>query len=1352
MTTAPPKIPVPAPPPPQLARWISIPIAVALVLAATVIRLVLLQPLGMRAAYVTFYPAVILAALLGGLRGGLLATALSALIADYFWIDPIHSLGIRDPADWLGLAIFVLSGILISGITGAMRRAQDRAVAAAALRDSQSRMRGIVDTAVDGIITIDENGRIESVNPAALKLFGFTAAELLGQNVSILMPEPQRSGHNGYIERYKTTGQRQIIGSGREVVGQKKDGTTFPLHLGISEVLLGQRRIFTGIVRDLTAARQGEAALRESQQHHEFLAGLISTSSQPLGVGYPDGRLGLVNHAFEELTGYTADELRALDWSTALTPPEWRPMEAAQLGELHRTRRPVRYEKEYLRKDGTRVPIELLVHLVADSGGQPQYYYSFITDITHRKQTEQALRQSQFLYRSLFQNMLDGFAYCQMLYDDRGRPADFVYLEVNEAFGKLTGLSHVVGRKVTDVLPGIRQTKPQLLEIYGRVAQTGRPERFEIDFTALLGVWLSVAVYSPQRGYFVAVFEDITQRKRAEEQTHLHLSILESAANAIVITAPDGTIQWVNPAFTQLTGYTAAEAVGQNPRVLKSDRQEPAFFTQLWQTITAGDVWQGQLVNRRKDGSLYTEEMTITPVTNAAHQITHFIAIKQDITARKRAEDERKIAIEFLGLVNASTSTRDLIHASVMFFRQQSLCEAVGIRLRDGDDYPYFETHGFPPQFVQLENSLCIRDHAGAIRRDPAGNPLLECMCGNIICGRFDPTQPFFSPHGSFWSNCTTDLLATTTPEERQAQSRNRCNGQGYESVALLPLRVGDERFGLLQLNDHRKNMFTPETITLWERLAGYLAVALAKAKAEEALRISQERYHSLFSTLLEGFCIIEVLFDDRQKAIDYRFLEINPAFERQTGLRDAVGKRMRELAANHEEHWFEIYGQVALTGQSVRFINEAKALNRWYDVSAYRVGGEGSRKVAILFNDITERKRVENDLKSASISAEHAKAAAEDANRAKDHFLAVLSHELRTPLAPVVVSVSMLLQDPRLDPDTRDNLEMIRRNVELETRLIDDLLDVTRIERGKVELDRQPVELATILRRAAEVCTPDIEARKLEFRVDLGPEAPYLIFADAARLQQVIWNLLKNAIKFTPKGGTISLCCFREHDHVRVEVRDSGVGIEPHVLPRLFNAFEQGDRRITRQFGGLGLGLAISKALAEMHGGTLTAASPGHGRGATFILRLPLLPALKSAISNSEILTPAAPTPPVCLRILLVEDHGDTARVMHRLLSVEGHQVHSAADVATALRLAQEQPFDLLLSDLGLPDGSGLDLLHQLRAQGHTFPAIALSGFGRDQDIQQSRAAGFLTHLTKPVSLPKLADALAKVIHSRPT
>ena len=282
----------------------------------------------------------------------------------------------------------------------------------------------------------------------------------------------------------------------------------------------------------------------------------------------------------------------------------------------------------------------------------------------------------------------------------------------------------------------------------------------------------------------------------------------------------------------------------------------------------------------------------------------------------------------------------------------------------------------------------------------------------------------------------------------------------------------------------------------------------------------------------------------------------------------------------------------------------------------------------------------------------------------------------------------------------------------------------------------------------------PDILARHQEFAMDC-PGRPFLVDGDAVRLQQVFWNLVRNAVKFTPEGGHVGVRCRRDDDDfITVEVSDSGEGIEPELLPRLFHAFEQGGEHMTRRFGGLGLGLSISKTLVTLHGGTVTVHSDGKGKGATFTVRLPLLPAdtVPAPVAAAPAVTvQSSPSGPRRkLRILLVEDHGDTARMMRRLLSQDGYEVQAAADVATAIGLMGDGPaedFDLIISDLGLPDASGLDFMRAIRARGLKLPAIALSGYGQEQDIQQTLEAGFAEHLLKPVNLKKLHEAIARAV-----
>ena len=390
-------------------------------------------------------------------------------------------------------------------------------------------------------------------------------------------------------------------------------------------------------------------------------------------------------------------------------------------------------------------------------------------------------------------------------------------------------------------------------------------------------------------------------------------------------------------------------------------------------------------------------------------------------------------------------------------------------------------------------------------------------------------------------------------------------------------------------------------------------------------------------------------------------------------------------------------------------------------------------------FVDITERKLVESALREA-------KEAAEAANQSKDRFLAVLSHELRTPLTPVLMAVEALENDPDLRPDVREDIVMIKRNIELETKLIDDLLDLNRIISGKLRLQLEAVDLNEAVRQVCRICRPQAVEQGVRMDCEFGADAG-TVAADPARLQQVLWNLIKNAIKFTPRDGSIHVATARPAGgRGTVQVRDSGMGIAPEILPRIFDAFEQGDPGITRKFGGLGLGLAISKALMELHEGSIRAESTGAGQGATFTIELPAAqPAVGAAAPPLAGEGEASPR----LRLLLVEDHQDTARKLRTLLERSGYVVSIASDVAGALDLAGRETFDLVISDLGLPDGSGYDVMAGLQKT-QPLPGIAMSGYGMDEDVRRSREAGFSEHLVKPIDVPQLRAAIRRVMDKR--
>jgi PAS domain S-box-containing protein len=503
----------------------------------------------------------------------------------------------------------------------------------------------------------------------------------------------------------------------------------------------------------------------------------------------------------------------------------------------------------------------------------------------------------------------------------------------------------------------------------------------------------------------------------------------------------------------------------------------------------------------------------------------------------------------------------------------------------------------------------------------------------------------------------------------------------------------------------------------------------------EQRLEAKEARYRALFESIDEGFCVVKLMRAADGQVRDYRFEEANHAFASHTGLQDAVGRTIRELVPGHDTHWFKLYAEVADTGQATRFVQEAKAMGRWFDVYATRLGGPGSDLLAILFSDITQRLVAEQDLRR--LNEELAQA-----NRRKTEFLATLAHELRNPLAPLSNGLH-LMRLASTEPEMLDKTrQMMERQVQHMVHLVDDLLDVARISTGKVELRRRRVDLCEVVATAVETSASLVDAGGHELTVQMPPD-PLPLDADPTRLAQVVSNLLNNAAKYTPHGGRIALELRVNDGNAVLSVRDTGIGISADALDKVFEMFTQVPGTGKPQ-GGLGIGLSLVQSLVALHGGSVSADSPGVGRGSTFTVRLPLLTGSTETMSQSES-PPAAPSRPGQLHVLVVDDNTDAAESLGVLLDIEGHAAHIAHTGAEALQVAQSQPLDVVFLDIGLPDMTGYDVARRMRLLPglQKTMLVALTGWGTQEDRQRTRDAGFDRHLTKPAELPAVEELL---------
>jgi PAS domain S-box-containing protein len=499
------------------------------------------------------------------------------------------------------------------------------------------------------------------------------------------------------------------------------------------------------------------------------------------------------------------------------------------------------------------------------------------------------------------------------------------------------------------------------------------------------------------------------------------------------------------------------------------------------------------------------------------------------------------------------------------------------------------------------------------------------------------------------------------------------------------------------------------------------------RRRAEKELRASEEKYRTLFESIDEGFCIIEKVPAGPDEPPDFRFVEANPACAVHLGRQDVVGTTMRQALPGEPEEWYRNFEQVLATGEPFRDEHALASQSRVIELYAFCLKGHDDGKVALVFRDVSERKAAEEAL--------------HEADRLKDEFLATLAHELRNPLAPIANSLQIL----RIcgdDPMIIESCEVMERQVNHMVRLVDDLLEVSRITRGSIELRKTPTDLATVLRGALDLSQPLIDLLGHWLSISL-PEEPVPLWGDVVRLGQVFSNVLNNAAKYTDRRGRIWLDARREGDEVVVSVRDTGIGISPEDLPKIFDMFAQADRASDHARGGLGIGLTLARRLAEMHGGTITAHSEGLGKGSEFTVRLPVAAARQD---QPESLNGSATSGVIARRVLVVDDNEDAALSLAKLLKALGTNVETAHDGPTALQIVERSHPEVVFLDIGMPGMDGMEVARRIRQQPECgyVTLVAVTGWGQAGDRRRTREAGFDYHLVKPADVRDLRSLLA--------
>jgi PAS domain S-box-containing protein len=1256
------------------------------------------------------------------------------------------------------------------------------------LRASEARYRALFETTLDGIMLLDKNGRYVDVNESLCHILKAPREQIVGAHLTDFTPpereEDARRAFNTLTETGEFTGDFPM---------RAADGTAVEIEWSArAEVMPG---LHVCLARNITERKQAEESLRESESRYQRAA-------ESGRVGIWDLDL-LTNDLYlspnlKALLGYADDELENdLDaWCQLVHPDDKEKVIAAT--KAHVEGAVPRYEIEVRRrhKDGRYLWFLAQGVALRGAGGRAFRLTGSDTDITARRQAEESLRESEERYRSLLENAND-IIYA---HDLQGN-----YLSINRAGAQITGYTReeiLGGLNISQVVaPDHLERAKQMLE---RKLQDPSPTVYEIDILTrdgrrlTLEVSTRVSYHSGQPAAIEGVARDVTRRKQAEaEKTRLasllesqrrHLQAMVGSVPGVVWEAwgvPDEAsqrINFVSDYVETMLGYTVEEWLATPNFWLsivhpedrdRAGREAAAIFA-------SGKVGTSRFRWMAKDGRAVWVESQSSIIVDAAGQPAGMRGVTMDISERMRQEASERFLAEASTTLSSSLDYETTL-ATVARLAVPHFADWCGIDMADEE---------------------------GTLRRlvvahvDPAKIEWAHEIYQLYPPDPADPTGLYHilrTGEPQFYPDITDELLVAGARDEKHLEIMRQI---GFRSVMLVPLKVRERVLGIITfVNTETSRHHTTEDLARAEDLARRAALAVENARlyrAERQTREAAERTSDRLARLQAVSTALSQALTPQQVAtavIEHGISSLN-AHAGTVVLLDEAGTQLEIVATvGFKPEVVEGWKQFALASpvplaDAVRerlpvLVESVADSNERYPMLGQLASVTGSRALVALPLIVKGRtigamglsfpraqsfgeddrafmlalaQQCAQALERARLyeTEQRLRAEAETANRLKDEFLATVSHELRTPLTAIVGWSSMLRTGDFDQPTTARAIETIERNALAQTQIIEDLLDVSRIITGKVTLDPRPVELTSIVEAALDSVRPAATTKGLTLKsetvADVGLAA---VWGDPARLQQVMWNLLANAVKFTPAGGEVAVRLSRAGAHVRIAVADTGQGISRDFLPYVFDRFRQADGTITRTHGGLGLGLAIVRHLVEIHGGTVTAESAGEGRGATFIIELPVADADRGAAEaqklSASLAEVAAAVNPVTqltdLRVLVVDDEPDARLLLKTIMEQSGAKVRAAASASEALAALKEFKPDILVSDIGMPQEDGYALLRHVRAldpeEGGRIPAVALTAYAQEDDRMRALLAGFQVHVAKPINPQELVAVI---------
>ncbi|MEH2217367.1 MAG: PAS domain-containing protein [Nostoc sp.] len=1051
----------------------------------------------------------------------------------------------------------------------------------------------------------------------------------------------------------------------------------------------GQPIQMAGIDLDITEPKRSAQVLRDSEERFRQLAENIEAVFWIKEVY--ENRVSYVSPAYQRLWGLNPEELYQgqQSWVDRIHPEDRESTDKA----FHEKAVAGQFDEEYriILADGSIRWVHDRCFPLRDEAGEIYRFAGIAEDISERKRSFAALQESEERFRTSVENMLDCFGVYRAIRNEQGQIIDFRTEYVNDAacLNNQMTYEQQIGRGLCELLPGHRDSG--LFDEYCQVVETGQALIkdslvYEDDYgqqRLVRAFDIRVAKFGDG---FVATWRDITARQQTEEalrqSEEFKNRILESSSDCIKVLSLDGRLLYMN------TGGLCLMEIDDLDSYINTEWVcfwEGSYRQQAEQALAAAkvgkiSVFRGYCPTIKNTPKWW--EVVVSPILDASGQMERVLLVSRDITQRKKTEL----------LLQESEARLKLAYKAT----RSGLWDWDIIRNSAHISEEYCNLFGFDP----TTESITYEEWLSCLHPDDRTSAN-EAVTRTIQQQQEHYESDFRILHhnGIRWLVAKGKVFYDTVGNAvrmlgnvQDITDRKLAEQHLYESEERLQLGMQIAGFALARF-DYKSNIveLSPE------------AAALYGLPVDE-LVVSRERIHATFHPEEQA---------ELAQLIDY--------------LSDPAASSL--FACDHRVVW---------PNGSVRWLSVRK--RTFVDPTS----ADQRPLYAILAAlDITDRKLAEQEREQLLEQEKLARAEAERANRIKDEFLAVLSHELRSPLNPILGWTKLLQTRKFSEAKTAEALATIERNAKLQTQLIDDLLDVAKILRGKLSIDAAPVNLAFVIEAAIDTVTTAAIAKSIA----LHPILPNIgqVSGDSNRLQQIVWNLLSNAIKFTPKGGRVEIRLERVDDRAHIIVSDTGRGISPDFLPYIFESFRQEDVSITRKYGGLGLGLAIVRQLVEAHGGAIAADSPGEGFGATFTVQLPLLNIESEIKQIDELSQPALEL--TGIRVLTVDDDPDARELLTVLLTEYGATVKTVASAAEVLANLESFQPDVLVSDIGMPEVDGYKLIQQIRTlppeKGGQIRAIALTAYARVDDSERAIASGYQRHVTKPLNPEELVQAV---------